>query len=282
MPATEEQSEQVERQEAHVQALAPVDSSKPEVLRAAQADPAAVRARPRSPVPHRVAPRSSAPLAQCLPAPAAAALYRGGSGRRAGGGHTAARADPSAPHARTHHRRAAAPGDSSAARRGGSRLEASLLPRSPAGSPPWGGLRQLLLATAGPRSLLSPPSPEGRQPSGRGGSLTEKPTEQPQPPGERVKGALAPLSPSPLTPTAAAPPTAARGASLRRRCAGAVGPRPSRERRCAEGAGAARGVAQGPAVARCSGGGKRGGCEPGVTGASPAHRAGCLPAHLAV
>lgn len=108
---------------------------------------------------------------------------------------------------------------------------------------PLGGLRQLLLATAGPRSLLSPPSPEGRQPSGRGGSLTEKSTGQPQPPGERVKGALEPLSPSTPTPTAAAaPPTAARGASLRRRCAGAVGPRPSRERRCAEGAGAARGL----------------------------------------
>lgn len=44
-----------------------------------------------------------APLTECLPPPPRAALYLGGSDRRAGGGHTEARAYPSAPYARPHH-----------------------------------------------------------------------------------------------------------------------------------------------------------------------------------
>lgn len=89
LPATEEQSEQVERQEAHVQELAPpVDSSKLEVLDQPRHTPlpsAPVRARPRSPAPVE---RRSPSDCQRLPVPhyikeAAAAAQEAGTRRAA-------------------------------------------------------------------------------------------------------------------------------------------------------------------------------------------------------
>lgn len=144
MPATEEQSEQVERQEAHVQELAPVDSSKLEVLdqpRQTPLPPAQLRTR-------------GAPLGKCLPAPPCAALYQGGSGRHAGGGHTAVLRGSLRP------TRTAAPPTNGGANRFFRRCERRLqaggfTPASPAGCAPGGGVRQLpRLAAEVPRSLI--------------------------------------------------------------------------------------------------------------------------------
>lgn len=214
MPATEEQSEQVERQEAHVQELAPADSSKPEVLEQPRQNPAAVRAAPRLTAQPRTAQRRSPSDRARLPPPhyigeAAAAAQEAGTRRPA-------RIPPRHTHGRTTDERQRWHIDSSAALRGVRLFEASLLPcphaRPPAGSPPSPPSPGRREATPPPCHHRGPsPSPEGRQKGrGGGGSLTEKPTGKPRSPGQGkptrgcAQGALA-------------PPTAACGASLRRR-----------------------------------------------------------------
>lgn len=175
MPATEEQSEQVERQEAHVQELTPADSSKLEVLSPGQPRrrrcslPPAQPSRPavpRSPAPHRSAPRRSpsgwgrrsAP--HYIGEPAAAAQ---GAGTR-----RPARIPP--PH--THGRNAA--GFSAIPP-----LRARSFPLSPSSLPPRGTRRVPCSVPA-----EAAPAPEGRQPEGRGGGSAAEPGGKPQVPRE--------------------------------------------------------------------------------------------------